>query len=385
MAVVDVDARSTRTQEVARSSRVPQPAISALAAGQLVGLDGLRAFSVLAVMIGHYGFGSILPGGLGVTVFFFISGFLITTLMLRETRATGTISIGQFYLRRLLRLQPELWALLIISGVVGVNYSAPVRLLDVFGGFFYFSNYIYVGVLGGDGMGHLRWPQLWSLAIEEHYYLTYPLMFFVMIRRPVAFIWLLAGILLGGLALRLLLLHWGVDGEYLYAATETRFDSIAYGCLTALCLWYLPDAAKAAIDRNGVLIGGAAVALLLVSLAIRTPEFRDAIRYSVQGVAITLGITFLFATKHGPAVGRALNIAPLKWMGLMSYGAYLWHMEVGAFIQAWTGLHWYTSPSLAAGISAIVFSAATFGVAWVSYTVLQRPLLALRHRLGAQA
>eukprot|EP01037_Dinobryon_pediforme_P023436 gene23436-24887_t len=196
-----------------QSERTPNPAIACLGRGELAGLDGLRAISVLMVMFGHYGFGTILPGGLVVTLFFFLRAFLITTLMLREARTTGTISIGRFYLRRLLRLQPELWALIAITSVAGTFYTAWVwpRAIDLVAALLYVSNYLSVGVIGHDVTGELRWPHLWSLAVEEHYYLTYPLLFLSLYRTPKRLLAVLAVLLVATLAYRLVLRHLGAD------------------------------------------------------------------------------------------------------------------------------------------------------------------------------
>ena len=149
------------------SASVEPAKIAIMATGQLPYLDGLRAISVLMVIVGHFGFGSIVPGGLGVTIFFFISGFLITTLMLREARAFGHIAVGQFYIRRALRLQPELWALLVMSGIGGALFGLRPSGLDFIGGFFYLTNYAEQGLLTGGLLPYMRWPQLWSLAVEE--------------------------------------------------------------------------------------------------------------------------------------------------------------------------------------------------------------------------
>lgn len=364
--------------------RVAAPSVTALARGELVGLDGLRALSVLAVMVGHFGFGKIVPGGLGVTVFFFISGFLITTLMLREVRSTGKVNIGRFYLRRVLRLQPELWAFLLISVGLGALFAQPTRLIDVLGAIFYFSNYIFAGILGQHDAGLLRWPQLWSLAIEEHYYLTYPLIFSLLIATPKRLMLLISAVLAAALALRFAYHQMGVSENYIYAATETRIDSIAYGCFAALAVWHLPGSVKSLIERFGV--GNLILALVLLggSLAIRQPMFRDTLRYSLQGLAICSLFAFLFITPLGGQVARWLDCAPLKWMGRMSYGAYLWHIEIAGLVERTTGMNPPDAPSLRTAINCVILTVLTFVVAWISFSLFQRPLLALRHRLGAQ-
>jgi peptidoglycan/LPS O-acetylase OafA/YrhL len=145
------------------------------------GLDGMRAIAFAVVFVGHSGLKKI-PGGFGVTIFFFLSGYLITTLLRIESDRTGTISISQFYLRRTVRIFPPMyvtlavWALLAAAGVfVGTVYWQSILVA-----FFYLTNYINFiaphGISGGLGI-------LWSLAVEEHFYLLFPWLFLLFLRR----------------------------------------------------------------------------------------------------------------------------------------------------------------------------------------------------------
>jgi peptidoglycan/LPS O-acetylase OafA/YrhL len=143
--------------------------------GAIPSLDGLRAISILIVLVSHAGYGSAVPGGLGVTIFFFLSGYLITTLLLDETERSGRINIGKFYLRRVFRLFPPLLVTLFIAyslvalGLLdgGISWSGVLAQL------FYFANYYGLffdpGNTTAAGTGIL-----WSLAVEEHFYMIYP-------------------------------------------------------------------------------------------------------------------------------------------------------------------------------------------------------------------
>ena len=132
-----------------------------------------------------------------------------------------------------------------------------------------------------------------------------------------------------------------------------------------------------------VRFGIAAVVLLLASVAYRDPSFRDTWRYSIQGVALSLGFVSLYAWSGGRTVTGLLDWSVLKWLGRMSYGAYLWHIEVGAFLSKVVGIPWHETPSVMAAVSAVIFSVASFGVAALSFQLLQKPLQGLRHRLGS--
>jgi peptidoglycan/LPS O-acetylase OafA/YrhL len=360
-------------------------ALAALANGEIAGLDGLRAISVLCVMVAHYGFGNLVPGGLGVTVFFFISGFLITTLMLREAHATGGVAIGRFYVRRVLRLQPELWALLLISGIGGIAVSYWPTMLDVIGSLFYVSNYINEGVFSAAQVPDPRWRHLWSLAVEEHFYLIYPLLFVALIKWPARLMALLVAVLVGALALRFVYFGHGVDTETIYSLTETRIDSIAYGCLASLALWYLPESFAHFIRRNRTAIGSFALVLLGASVVLRGPMFRDTLRYSVQGAALILLAANLYCNEKPGLATRLLDVPVLKWMGRLSYGAYLWHLEIGSSVEHLLHLPSQSSPSLQAAIEAPGLVALSFGAAWLSYELFQRPVAGLRRRFGAEA
>ncbi|HEX5757440.1 MAG TPA: acyltransferase, partial [Arenimonas sp.] len=151
--------------------------------GEIASLNGIRAVAVALVFFSHGGQGQWVPGGLGVTLFFVLSGFLITTLLQREYQRYGAIHLRNFYLRRVLRLMPPLLVVVALSGLL-----ASASLID--GGFsprgllsvlFYFGNYHVIatdfgGIPAGLGV-------IWSLAVEEHYYLLYPPLALLLLRR----------------------------------------------------------------------------------------------------------------------------------------------------------------------------------------------------------
>ena len=145
--------------------------------GHIPGLDGLRALSVLIVIIAHMGFEHIVPGGFGVTMFFFISGFLITRLLLAESEAKGNVKLGKFYMRRIIRLYPALLFMLYLSAclyiIMGYGHPAP---MEVAAGVGYFTNIFQVfSRISGD-VPFMPWTHLWSLAVEEHFYLGFPIL-----------------------------------------------------------------------------------------------------------------------------------------------------------------------------------------------------------------
>ena len=298
-------------------------------AGYVEGLDGLRALSITLVVLGHLGFGALAPGGLGVTLFFFISGFLITSLLVRERQRFGRLDLPRFYARRLPRLLPELLALLaVLEFVGGPLLGRPLPLSALLGALFYATNYLVI--FAPQSCAHCAVTgHLWSLAVEEHFYLVAPLALSVLDFRRRRMVWMFAAAILLAMTWRAVAaLVLKLPEIYTYKATECRLDSIAWGCLAAV-LFETRGAAKTAV--GGAERAGAAImtvtgtALLMVSLLYRDEGFRASFRYSLQGLAFLLIIPPLARAPALRPVRRILETAPLRWMGRRSYGAYLWH------------------------------------------------------------
>src|SRR6267378_3170255 len=158
----------------------PSPLLGTLADRHLPALDGLRAIAVFTVIVYHFGIHTV-PGDLGVSAFFVLSGFLITWLLLKEQRATGTVSTRQFYTRRVLRIFPAYYVFLAASFAVdyarGQQWPPGLRL----SGLFYVVN--YYNAFHGHNAGSIS--HAWSLGIEEQFYLLWPMLFLVLLRGGV--------------------------------------------------------------------------------------------------------------------------------------------------------------------------------------------------------
>ncbi len=299
-------------------------------------LDGLRAVAVLIVLVSHVGYGSQVPGGLGVTIFFFLSGYLITTLLLDEHGDWGRIDVRQFYLRRAFRLLPPLFVTLAVAygllavGRIGGGFTWGGLLSQVF----YFANYHAIffdsGASTPAGTGIL-----WSLAVEEHFYILYPLVIVLLLRwsgdrRRIGL--LFAALTVATLAWRIWLVSRpGFVEVRTYYATDTRFDSILFGCILAL-RWNpvrpsTDPGSQAPSDRSMWYLFGAGCTLLLSTIAIRDDTFRETARYSLQGLAL---MPIFYAAMRTPARWpfRLLNTRTLARLGVLSYGIYLSHFIV---------------------------------------------------------
>lgn len=294
---------------------------------RLQALDGLRAVSIAFVFMSHIGFGHLFPGGLGVTIFFFISGFIISKLMLAEWDASGSVSIRNFYVRRIFRLTPALLVFVFISLVLMSVAGDSWRWEEVASVFFYFAN--YYGIYSSFSGELIKQPLAitWSLAVEEHFYFIFPFLFMGFVSLPKRFLGLIAAILLAMLAWRVyLVLAIGLDNlpHYrIYTATDTRADSILYGVALSLVFARYAELVRQ-LSRWRVFFLGAF--LLLLTLAIRNEEFRESLRYSLQGIALFCMFPTLVYGKN--RLSSFLQWPVVVYVGRVSYSMYLYHWLV---------------------------------------------------------
>jgi len=336
-------------------------------------LDGMRALAFFFVFVAHAQPFRMLPGGFGVTVFFFLSGYLITSLLRDEANKTGTISLKGFYFRRLLRIFPPCYlTVLLVSGLAaaGVLYNQE-SYASLISAFLYFSN--YWNILGWGnlpaGLGIL-----WSLAVEEHYYLLFPLLYAWFVRRSMdrkRLASLLIALCIAALAwrcYRAFVLH--SSWEHIYEGTDTRFDSILAGCVLAIVAnprlgdrveWLTKNASRFAV-------GGAT--LIVLCFAYRNPLFRDTFRYKL--LEIGLFPIFFFVTLPGRSlVTRFLEWRVLRHLGLLSYSMYLIHHTLFHHFY-----HYYRPSFMLAG--GIFLS--TVGYAQAMRMLVELPIQRLRKR-----
>jgi peptidoglycan/LPS O-acetylase OafA/YrhL len=316
--------------------------------GVIPSLDGLRAISILIVLVSHAGYGTIVPGGLGVTIFFFLSGYLITTLLMEESERTGRINIGKFYLRRAFRLFPPLVVTLVAaySLVMFGLLDGGISWAGVLAQVFYFANYYGLffdpGSTTPAGTGIL-----WSLAVEEHFYMIYPAVLTGLL--ALGFSWrrivvVLAMACLAVLAWRIYLAGLpNFAAERTYYSSDTRVDSIVFGCLLAL-------GANPRYEKSGTsnpfrqpvpaTLLAAAATVMIVTLVWRDGYFRETFRYSLQGLALMP--VFYFAIKYAAHFPFTLLNHPwVVRIGVYSYAIYLIHYIVVNVIEK--NLPWLAS------------------------------------------
>jgi peptidoglycan/LPS O-acetylase OafA/YrhL len=308
--------------------------------GAIPSLDGLRAISILIVLVSHAGFGHVVPGGFGVTIFFFLSGYLITTLLLEEVTRSGRISIGHFYLRRAFRLFPPLVVTLTIaySLVTFGLLDGGISWAGILAQLLYFANYYGLfydpGNTTAAGTGIL-----WSLAVEEHFYIFYPaalagMIAFGLSKHRIGIVLMVVCVVV--LAWRIYLVAQpNFYAQRTYYGSDTRIDSIVFGCLLALLAnptpekWRTPNPLLSPIPAT--LLGGAAFALAM-AIVWRDPFFRETFRYSLQGLALMP--VFYFAIRYAAQFPFTLLNHPwVAKIGIYSYAMYLIHHVVISYVD----------------------------------------------------
>jgi peptidoglycan/LPS O-acetylase OafA/YrhL len=318
-------------------------------------------------------------GFLGVDIFFVLSGFLITALLLREWQQNGSIALRAFYARRALRLLPALFALMaVILLLPGVFYSSVRPWRDALITTAYATN--WVRAFGGEigFFGHT-----WSLTIEEQFYVIWPLLLLALLklrvgRRGILFL-VVVGIAVPAV-LRVDLWDGPMSVKRLYYGLDTRFDSLLLGCLVALL------ASWDVIPRSGrsllmIRRAAAASAVVLVVLIASATEESQLTYFGLGAVACASVAVLLVHVLYCPSRLSDFILAnrPLAWVGQISYGLYLWHDPIffGMLNPTRMGKIGVTGLALLG-----VRFAAAFVAAAVSFYLLERPFLRIKDRLA---
>ena len=349
--------------------------------GYVPALDGLRAVAVIAVLLYHADVPFWRGGFLGVDVFFVISGYLITCLLLADWANHSSLGLGRFWYRRARRLLPALFVMLAVVSLYAALFLPDVLAQlrgEVVAALFYVENWFLI-------FRHLSYFQaagrppllqhVWSLAVEEQFYLLWPIILLAALKvwggqRKRILLALLAGVVVST-ALMAILYHPFTDPSRPYYGTDTRAAALLLGA--ALAFVWAPWKLQGRTGRNAgvVLDVAAAISGLILLWMFHTVSFLD------QGlwrggflVAAIVSAVLIAATVHPKAKFSAavLGFAVFRWIGVRAYGIYLWHWPIFMVTRPHSDIGLTGLPLL------ILRLALTFGIAALSYRYLEEPI-----------
>lgn len=349
------------------------------------GLDGLRAIAVLAVIAYHLDFGWAPGGLLGVGIFFTLSGYLITDILLAQLSKLGRIKLGSFWLARARRLLPALFVMLAIV-VAWVTIFGPAQAQQfrdsVLASVFYVNNWQQIF---GDVSYFARFgPEqplnhLWSLAVEEQFYIFWPFLLLIgtkLVRetplpsgvRPRLAL-LTAGLAFVSVIVMAVLYAPSLDPSRVYYGTDTRAHELLFGAALAM-VWPSRKLSRRISPQARNLLDGLGVAGLLV-IAVMIWRTGELSTFLYRGGFVLLSLATLLVlmacTHPASRLGPILGIRPLRWVGVRSYGIYLWHLPV-IVVTSPSGPH---GPSLS---RAALQVAAILGISALSWKFIEDPI-----------
>ena len=340
-------------------------------------LDGVRAIAIIIVLCAHYRLVPV-PGGFGVTLFFFLSGYLITTLFFSERHSVGGIDMFKFYLRRWLRLTPPLVITVVIAVIlyritrIGVD-GTPVPVGTTMAALLYYTNY-YDLTWSMEPSKVIPFGVFWSLAVEEHFYLLWPLVMKNNIQNTTRLLEIIVGACIIIMLWRVVA-HYvlRVSTDYTYMATDCRIDSILYGALLRVlfetpCASTVVRICKSPISR---LIG---LLLLIICFTLPYEGFRETLRYSLQGIALMPLFSAVLLDQPETTVRRVLATPIMVLIGRLSYSIYLFHLPARTPFEAMFG-----SPFLIESTIGGLF--VTGVLAYVVFIFVELPIARIRRQL----
>ncbi|MCU0546663.1 MAG: acyltransferase [Oscillatoriaceae cyanobacterium Prado104] len=335
----------------------------------------------MIVFLSHAGLGNIIPGGFGVTIFFFLSGYLITTLMRREYEKHQFINLKHFYLRRILRIWPGFYLVLLsgtcltVLGLLDGQIKIPAFLSQVLHYYNYYSTFIANdGVTLGSGV-------YWSLAVEEHFYFVFPFLYITLLKMrvsPQKQMFIFWGLCLAVLIWRCVLVFgMGANENRIFHLSDTRMDGILFGCALAVNGNPVLDVQYGSDRLWKYFLLPAGITLILLSFLVRAPEYENTVRFTIQGIA--LNAVFITAIRFPDwGVFQILNWGWMRFIGLLSYSLYLIHDTV---IQ---GIHYYLPqiPGVVQGVASLLIS---FILSYAIYRYIEQPCARLRKQFSSQS
>jgi peptidoglycan/LPS O-acetylase OafA/YrhL len=344
-------------------------------------LDGIRGLAIGLVLLDH---GMIIGDGfgfIGVNTFFVLSGFLITSLLIEEWDAHKRVSLQRFYARRALRLLPAfvvmLGAFALFAFLTHPHRRAMQEMFEAMRAFFYFTNWARI-----YDIGHNLWlTHVWSLSIEEQFYLLWPALLIFLLsrnRRSSLLSWIGLGIFLS-VTFRIAIYVAGIDSydgrlipgvlDRLTMGLDTRADALLSGCFVGVAVSFklLPKNRR---FRNalGVSLVGSVLALVILGICRMAAPWMVIIGWLVASASAAVIILYLVCAPQGVA-HRFFESSGFVWLGKISYGLYIWHFPILKALQQ-HHLPW----------KHLAYLGPVFVIAIASYYVIERPCLRVKKR-----
>jgi peptidoglycan/LPS O-acetylase OafA/YrhL len=344
----------------------------------ITGLDGIRALAVMAVLLYHANSPWALGGFLGVETFFVLSGFLITSLLLAQWQTTSRIDLKHFWLRRARRLLPAVWLLLLVLPFLAILWApdAMSRLQeDIPAALFYITNWVYIvrEVPYFEAFG--RPPllqQLWSLAVEEQFYLLWPLLLLLLLRLSKgsrAGLLAALAILIAASTLWMAVLYSPeADPLRIYYGTDTRSGGFLVGAFLAVL--YSTNTPRQVLSKRGIseTLGWTGL-LALIILYNKLNEFQPFLyRGGILMTALASAVLIVGASSPSTWISQVLELPVLRWIGTRSYSIYLWHWPIFMVTRPGADLALPELP-LRVGQVALTFLLAELSFRWVETPV----------------
>jgi peptidoglycan/LPS O-acetylase OafA/YrhL len=348
---------------------------------RVTGLDGVRAVAVLLVILFHLSPGAVTGGYIGVDLFFVVSGFLITTLLLREREATGRISLSGFWRRRARRLLPALGVLVLVCCTAAYAIGGDVLLGlggQVLGALTFSSNWLFL-VAQSDYFSSAApelFRNLWSLAVEEQFYLLWPLLLVVVLLHLPRWLRITVIALIAVASATAMWLLWAPEtATRVYYGTDTHAFGLAIGAVLAVVALHWPQRPLEWVRWRRAALGIAGTVALagILAIGVLMPEDSPVVfQGGLVVVAVLSAVVIAALLVPGSLLGSILESLPLRWVGQRSYGLYLWHWPV--FILVVAALPAWSRVGLSGWALGGIALAVTVVAAALSYRFVEQPI-----------
>jgi peptidoglycan/LPS O-acetylase OafA/YrhL len=320
--------------------------------GYVPGLDGLRSVAAILVVAFHARVPTLSAGFLGVDIFFVLSGFLISTLLLQEIDRTGSVALRAFWRKRMVRLFPALAALVIAFLCVFPWLPVPAQapLMQAILSLLYVVDYARAFSTMPNYLGYT-----WSLSVEAKFYLLWPLILTVLTLRltPWALVRAIVLMAIAASAWRVFNAHLGLSWDLVYFRFDTRLSGLFFGSAVAAAL-------RAGFRPNLPRWAGL---FLLSPLALNSLSYGDPVMLTWPPLIVELAtVLVILMVLQGGMVASALSQRSLTWLGPLSYGIYLWHYPIISMLR--DEMHWTLTILVGGGMST--------ALAWLSFHTIER-------------